>query len=507
MNHLFHRLKRPVRVSLVLFTLIAAVMTASAEPAAWQAMPVNARVQTDASTTPAQSAASDDALSSPAISPVTLSAALLKTETIAVSLESTLKAVEGQNLAIQIQREGQRIDQARFYQSLTQFLPDIDGFYNYRRFKGVIQLFGNQTLNISQTTLEPGLSASVRVWPGGKTLFDAMAARRRVNASGSLVKETHQQQLARAASDYYTLLEAQLKRDFAQKSLEESKEQTAISQARFEAGLGTRLEVMQAQTAQSQRLRQLIEANNAIALAEQALLNRLNMDMDAHLVPTMTDAIAHRLVPESISPERLIENALKSHPALARLRQQRLAVKWQGRSVLSEAIPSVDLYANLSYRGPSADVLGLTRFAGFGVQTALGDKLGLSIPTRWLEAHRIVNQLELQSQQAVRDIEAQVASAFLDSQSAASAIEAVREEKRAAEESYRLAVGRYKAGVGINLDVISAESALSDARAQLVQAVSNFNRAQTRLVEAAGLASRQSLLEGLAADALTPATH
>lgn len=464
----------------------------------WQATPASTPA-TAPSSLPTSAHPED---TTPEITPVILSATLIKTQDLPLSLAQTLTAVEAQNLSLRSEQTGEKIQKARYYQALSEFLPDFDAFYTHRRFGGVIQIFGNQTLQIYQTSIEPGMTASLRVWPGGKTVFDALAAHRRVRASQSLVRETHQQQLAAAAAEYYTLLQAQLQRVFAQKSLDEAHEQTAITQARYEAGVGTRLEILQAQTVQARRERQLIDAQNAISLGEQALLNRLNLDPEVHITPDLADAFTHRLVPDAVTPERLIQSAMAAHPVLKRLHQQRQALKWQGRSILAEAIPSVDVNANVSYRGPAYDALGLTRFAGLSVQTTLGDRLGLAIPTRWLEAHRQIQQLQLQQQQAMRDIEAQVVSAFLDSQSAASAIEAVREERRAAEEGYRLAVGRYKAGVGIHLDVIAAESALSDARAQLVQAVADFNRAQIRLLQAAGLASRQALIDGVSADAL-----
>jgi outer membrane protein TolC len=45
---------------------------------------------------------------------------------------------------------------------------------------------------------------------------------------------------------------------------------------------------------------------------------------------------------------------------------------------------------------------------------------------------------------------------------------------KSATESYQVALGRYKAGVGSILDLLSAQSALEGARAQRVQANSDW---------------------------------
>jgi outer membrane protein TolC len=55
-----------------------------------------------------------------------------------------------------------------------------------------------------------------------------------------------------------------------------------------------------------------------------------------------------------------------------------------------------------------------------------------------------------------------------------------------AEESSRVALGRYKAGVGNILDTLNAQSALASARQQKIQADLNWNIARASLAQAMG---------------------
>ena len=131
-----------------------------------------------------------------------------------------------------------------------------------------------------------------------------------------------------------------------------------------------------------------------------------------------------------------------------------------------------------------------------GLTTEFGRGAGLSLPTRWLERHRQIKQTQLTYDIAVRDLEQQVIQAHLNSQRSQSAIAATQEQQSAATESLRLSSGRFEAGVGVILDVISAEAALSSARAALATAVMDFNRAQVALLEAIGQVSIATLLDG-----------
>ncbi len=428
---------------------------------------------------------------------VVLKGFLTKTEEYPIDLKTVLQLVDQQNLTLAQSRMGKKVQSARFYQSLSEFLPDFYGQYDQSRFNGVVQIFGNETVKIYQTRIEPQMGVTYRVYPGGKTLFDALSSRRQVNASESLVKQTFQQQLSTATQAYYDFLEAQMKLDFVQVGLDEAKEQMKVDESRYRVGIGTKLQVMQAKTQVAQRTRESILAKGAVEKAQQALLNTLNLDVSVSLTPNPLDAVPQRLIDTDTPVKKLILNAVINHPTVQRLQKEEKALRWQSRSVVSELVPYVDLNAYISYRGPAFDRLGLNRFGGLTARTQFGENSGLSIPLRWLEQHRLIKQKQLETKAAVRQIEQDVVNAHMDSIAEESAVEASRNERDAANEAYRLSKGRYKAGVGILLDVLNAQAALNQSRSNLVQSVMAFNKAQVRLLEAVGVASETTITTGL----------
>jgi outer membrane protein TolC len=56
-----------------------------------------------------------------------------------------------------------------------------------------------------------------------------------------------------------------------------------------------------------------------------------------------------------------------------------------------------------------------------------------------------------------------------------------------AEESSRVALGRYQEGVGNIIDTLNAQSALASAKQQKIQSILNWNIARTTLAQSIGV--------------------
>ena len=70
-----------------------------------------------------------------------------------------------------------------------------------------------------------------------------------------------------------------------------------------------------------------------------------------------------------------------------------------------------------------------------------------------------------------------------------------RRQVESAREDYRMALMRYKANVGTNLDVLDARTALTNARTQLVDAIYDTDSARANLDYALGVSERFRLEE------------
>lgn len=433
-----------------------------------------------------------------------LSASVVKIQEYPIELETVLKLIEAQNLQIQRDLLTSKIRKTEFYRSVSRLLPDITSTYSHSRFQGVIQIFGSQTIPVFQTSVVPQLTARWVVNPGGQDVFRALALKHRAQEAKFRWDQTIQEQLAQGAREYYNFVEAHVQVDNVKAGLAEAESQVALNEARFKAGVGTRLDLMRAKTQLVQKQTDLVDFENRVALAEQQLLQTLNLNPDVMLIPARITAKPQILIPLSVKTDALVARAMEHNPSLKAQAMALKAVSADSKATLSRIVPTVTLQTYINGTGPSIEQLGLSRFGGFVVQSNLFESLGTAIPldyrTRRLEYHRQEVELQLR----LREVQTQVINGFLDSRAAAQSMLTSQEELTTAEEAYRLSLGRFRAGLGINVDVLNAQTALTLARIRLTQAILSFNRAQVSLLEATGDASTDTLLHGV--QAVAPAT-
>jgi outer membrane protein len=414
-----------------------------------------------------------------------------------IDLTTTLKLTEDQNLVIAQKQKNAQVFHSRLRQKQVAFLPSIEGTFTQSRLEGGQQIFGGEVVSVTRKTVQPQASATWTLYPGGKTLFEALAARRRSQSAQLQASETIQQQLALASQEYYKLLAAQVQALVAQQAVAEAEAQVAINQAKVNVGKGVPLDLSRAQTTLAQQKSSLVQAQNAMVLAEQTLLNRLNLDPNIHLHPNLEEAVQKRLVDDTVPVSALMAHAVETNPSIQTGNANLKALGLDHKAVMATVIPSVTLRGYVNGTGPDRESLVRTTFTGVTVSMNLFENMGLQVPYRVKEAKQLVEQQILAQAALVRDVQTQVMTAFLNSQNYLSALQAAQQQVKSAQESYELATGRYNAGYGLNIDVLDAEVALSQARNAQAQALLNYNQSQVQLVQALGLVTPQALTEGV----------
>jgi outer membrane protein TolC len=100
------------------------------------------------------------------------------------------------------------------------------------------------------------------------------------------------------------------------------------------------------------------------------------------------------------------------------------------------------------------------------------------------EARHERSIVDIQDEQ--RQIELEVRTAFSQFVQAQEVLESQKKVQEQAEEALRLAEARMHAGTGTQLDVLNAQTSLTDARTTQVQALHDFSVARSRLLRAIG---------------------
>lgn len=442
------------------------------------------------------------------IRPIELRASVFKTDNYPVDLAAVLKLVEDQNLMIAQNKLTTQIQQSRLRQQQVALLPNITATYSQNRqggrqgfisgaSGGFIAANGGRRGNETQTIQQIQVGSSWTIHPGGREIYQILAAKRRKISSDFLLKETYQEQLSLAAQEYYKLLASYEQKGVIVRNIENALEQIKINQGKVSVGKGIPLDLSQARTTYAQEQSKLVQAEATILQAEQTLINRLNLEPTIHLIPSSNDAEKKTLIGEVVAVDQLLNLAIKNNPNYQNGQEELKALEYDYKTVRSDLIPAVTVQASTRANGTELNDMQRSTSSGISVSTNLLQNLGLQIPLQMRERKQIIEQKKLAQQAVVRNIQAQVMTAFLNSENYESAIEAANQAVDSAKESYDLASGRFKAGYGINLDVLNAQANLAAARSNLVQAVLNYNQFQIQLVQAMGLLNPEAVLQGI----------
>ncbi len=444
-----------------------------------------------------------------AVPPIELQSGLTKTDNYNIDLAAVLQLVEDQNLTLASSKKNTEVIRSRYRQSQAALLPNITASYSNNSTSAGQQQGtnqggqpiiiggggGNSGKRISR--IQPQLSASWTLYPGGRQIYQILAAKRRDAGARLDLKTTYQDQLSQAAQQYYQLLAAYLQKGVVLRNLEDLQEQVNSNQLKVKVGTGIPLDLSRARTSYAQQQTALVQADTTVIIAEQALLNRLNLDPTIHLVPTDTDAIKKGLVPVSNDFKGLLASAIATNPQILSIDQTLKALGDDYKVTRSDLVPSVTLSSYISRSGDSwADGVN-SNSVGLSISSNLLQNLGFTVPLQMREKKQLIEQKAIDRQALVRDVQSSITTAYLNSQNYESAILSSQQEVESAQESYDLAVGRFKSGYGINLDVLDAQLALATARSNLVQATLNYDQAQVQLVQALGQVRPATLLSGL----------
>ncbi|MEM0950549.1 MAG: TolC family protein [Cyanobacteria bacterium P01_H01_bin.74] len=432
-----------------------------------------------------------------------LTASISKKEAFFIDMQTVLALIQAQNLAVQSGKLTEDQAKNQFHQSLSRMLlPDFIGSYDHSRFQGAIQVFGSQTVTIFQTSVVPQLTASWQINPGGQDLFTALANRQRIKSSQFSLEESLQDQWTSAANEYLALISSALLIESAKLAVDEAEREVALNQAKMDAGVGIKIDLLRAKADLLLQEQTLMEASTQRNKAEQDLFQRLNLDNTIRLTVSKKDTDPKVLLALDMPEKTLLKLAIENSPKVKKLDREVLALKHEVKAVLGRLVPSVNLQTYINGTGPAFDALGLSRFGGFRVETRLFEQSGLAIPLAYHEKKLALKQKQLEHQQALLALKAAVINAHNESMLAAKTIFKTQEAVAVNQEAYQLATGRYKAGVGIQLDVIDSHLALITARTDLIKAILSFNQSQIKLLNAVGMVSPNTLINGVDPNAI-----
>lgn len=342
----------------------------------------------------------------------------------------------------------------------------------------------NQPGGEGQTALTGSLSFNYLLFDFGGRDATLEFARQSLLASDWAHNNTLQSVLLAAVQSYYLLYASQDAVEAALSAERASRASLEAARARLRVGSATRADVLQAQTAYSQSQLVRTQAEGDTAVARGGLANALGLSADRELrIAPAPDLAAQKVAEQAVG--QLIELARAKRPDLAAASAQVRAAESNIQIQQSFGKPTVSLFANagLVQASPGPD----PRTGSIGVQ------INIPLFTGYQNTYQIKqarDQLEAQTasrDKIANDVTLDVWTAYQDLRTQGQALATATELVASAQESYNVALGRYKAGVGTVTDLLNAQSALASANLQRITARYRWNLAKATLAKAIGV--------------------
>ncbi len=290
----------------------------------------------------------------------------------------------------------------------------------------------------------------------------------------------------KVAGDYLRVLADEASIRDAQSQLVSDRELERQAQARKDAGTGTNLDLIRAQVARQQREQTLVADRNNLD-KDKLRLNR-DMGLAADQTLVLTDPVPYHEL-DGLPLETAKQVAYKRRKDLLSLEAQVRSAALQRKAIAYERLPAA---TGSGYYGVAGETFGLYH----GVFLAQG---GVNLPI-FLEARirgdqRVADaqlaRLRSQVSSLREDVEQQIRSAMLDVATASDQAKFATSNVNLATTALGDAQLRYRAGVDDTLPVIRAQATLTNAQAQLVNALFQFNQAKLQLARYIGVLESQ----------------
>ena len=361
------------------------------------------------------------------------------------------------------------------------YFPTIDGDLTATRLKTVASQ-GRSA--VTQSVLSPSLSLSYLLFDFGGRSGNVGAARNALLAANYTHNSTLQGVVLQIQTAYFQYIANRALLSAQRTTVTEARANLAAAEERHGVGVATIADVLQARTAASQADLAAETTEGNLQTSRGALA--LSLGIPANLpydIDSTAGQVAVSVLTDSV--DAVIAKAVAARPDLAAARAEFEASRSRISAVRANRLPSLVLNGtggrtyttNLPQGGNNYTVslgLSIPLFAGF---SRLYDERQAAA-----EADADAARADLLGQQVVY----QVFSSYHSLQTAARRVRTAQDLIASAEQSTEVAQGRYRAGVGSVLDLLSAQTALADARAQQVLARLEWNTSLAQLAHDAG---------------------
>ncbi len=359
-------------------------------------------------------------------------------------------------------------------------------------------VFGGQTFKLgTDNQIDAGLTLTQPIWQGGKVLAAIKIARTYRKYTEAAVNEAGAEITFSVRGAFLDVILARDVVNVYRDALAAAELNLAMVTKMQSQGVVSEYEQLRAEVEVANLKPQLLQAQNQAELALHALRNLLSLDLAESI--ELQYSFDSTVIGNRLTLSRITELAIAKRSAL---RQQDYLKDITRRAVgiaKSEGSPKFDFVSQYGWRY-QADNLKLDGndwspnwTASISLSFPIFDGFSTKAAVRTAKVDKL--QAELGYEKIREQVELQVRDAFLRYGEATERLQTQRKTIEQAEEGLRISRIRYQNGVGTQLEILSSESALTQARTNYVQATHDAALAVYRLLRVSGIDNFDELKE------------
>lgn len=321
-----------------------------------------------------------------------------------------------------------------------------------------------------------------------QTLFDAgstsnfvKSIRHNITAQDYEVRKTAFDIVLGVKSSFYDVMKKRDLLDVSKTALTTAEKHLEQSKELYKEGLAPRSDVIKSEVQVSNARLDVIKAENALLSAKANLATVMGQH-----VTTDFNVVSHDegLLPTLPAFKDVLMLAYDQRPELKGSRARIESAKASIDQAKSGLYPNLSLDA--SYGWQNSDFFPNEKKWSVGLTVGIPIFEQLTAKSKISQAAANLAGLKATEIQTVRNIELDVQQAWLSLKEAMERLDVTKKALEQAEEDMRVSEGRYKEGMGNILEVIDAQTALTQARTNNVVALYDIANAGAKLDRAIG---------------------
>ncbi|MFA6287960.1 MAG: TolC family protein [Opitutaceae bacterium] len=405
-----------------------------------------------------------------------------------IDLQGAISYALEHNYSIRLARESIREQEGLIVEVKAQVLPRVSASASYtKKDSDLVQSAPPSTQDWTIAIL-----ARQTLYAGGgiRAAIDAQGLVR--DASLFNLKATINNALLDVRTKFFNILLARDQITVQEENIALLTEQLRNVTNRFKAGTVSNFDVLQAEVQLANAQPTLITARNTYRTSLDQLRQSLGAPVSLTADSSKTFDVQGTLqfTPAQYDLNSALESARANRPELLALSKTEQANQRNIRLQQSGYLPTVDVVGGYQWIKKSTSNRFRDSLDGWtvGAEASWAIFDGRATAGRVMQARSQYAQARLNTESQILGIDVEVRQAYSSLQEADELVQATLKTVDQARESLRLATARFNAGTATQLDVLTSQVALSQARLNELQANYNYNVALAGMRKAIGQA-------------------